>query len=402
MFGPHLGCDRDAAWFPGISRQFRGHGVQAMSRMLKGHILIFTYFYAFSWTWCAGNVRDASGLLQGCSLISKHLWAILFSFWVTVCRSCQGRFRATAGTKLDFQVISGSFWGRCIGHVQDASWPEMQPDFQAFLGNFWDLVCRPSPGRVMATAETHSNFQAFLGRFWVIGFSVWGICRQFVGTTYRPCPGRVLAATGTQPDFHAFLGKFWDSVCSPCPGRIMATAGTKLDFKAILGSLWDTVCRPCPGYDRDAISGTRCASHVQNAVGTHPDFHVFLHNNLDTIYRQCSGRVEATAWMQPDFQAFVGSFWDTVCRPCPGHVMDTVRRQWVFKIKYRSYRTLQAVCGHGMQGHKHIPKHSGQFLGHGVMPYSGKVIATTGTQPHFQAFFDSFWALCSGHVRDIA
>ncbi|CAA3011489.1 Hypothetical predicted protein [Olea europaea subsp. europaea] len=82
------------------------------------------------------------------------------------------------------------------------------------------------------------------------------------------------------------------------------------------------------------MSGTRLGrggmqpGHVHNAAGTDPDFHVFLRNVIDTVYRQCLGCVRATAWMQPDFQAFVGSFWDTVCRPCPGcgrdagHVQD--------------------------------------------------------------------------------
>ncbi|CAA2955355.1 Hypothetical predicted protein [Olea europaea subsp. europaea] len=65
-----------------------------------------------------GNVREASGLLQGYSLIFKHLW-----------------------------VVSGT---RCAGHVQDVA--GTQSDFQAFLGSFWDTVCRPRPGCIWATA----------------------------------------------------------------------------------------------------------------------------------------------------------------------------------------------------------------------------------------------------------
>ncbi|CAA3008314.1 Hypothetical predicted protein [Olea europaea subsp. europaea] len=37
MSGTRLGRGRDAAWFSGISRQFQGHGVQAMSRTHHGH-----------------------------------------------------------------------------------------------------------------------------------------------------------------------------------------------------------------------------------------------------------------------------------------------------------------------------------------------------------------------------
>ncbi|CAA2966809.1 Hypothetical predicted protein [Olea europaea subsp. europaea] len=39
MSGTRLGRDKDAAWFSGISRQFLGHSVQAMSRMLQGYCM---------------------------------------------------------------------------------------------------------------------------------------------------------------------------------------------------------------------------------------------------------------------------------------------------------------------------------------------------------------------------
>ncbi|CAA2952733.1 Hypothetical predicted protein [Olea europaea subsp. europaea] len=62
-----------------------------------------------SWTWCPGNFGDALGLLQGFSLISRH-----------------------------FQRVSGT---QCVDHVQDTA--GMQLDLQAFLGSFWDTMCRP-------------------------------------------------------------------------------------------------------------------------------------------------------------------------------------------------------------------------------------------------------------------
>ncbi|CAA2966823.1 Hypothetical predicted protein [Olea europaea subsp. europaea] len=82
----------------------------------------------------------------------------------------------------------------------------------------------------------------------------------------------------------------------PCSERVMAMAGMESDFQAILCSF-----------------GTRCAVHIQDATGTHPDFHVFLGSFWSTVCKQCSGRVWAAVGMQPSFQAFLGGFWDMVC-----------------------------------------------------------------------------------------
>ncbi|CAA2984913.1 Hypothetical predicted protein [Olea europaea subsp. europaea] len=79
-------------------------------------------------------------------------------------------------------------------------------------------------------------------------------------------------------------------------------------------------------------------SSVQATFGTRPgcDWDTTLFSGISrqfvgTVCKQCSGRFPATLRTQADFQPNDGS---TVCRPC--------------------------------QGRKHVPKHSGQFLGHGV------------------------------------
>ncbi|CAA3000158.1 Hypothetical predicted protein [Olea europaea subsp. europaea] len=250
-----IGKQLDFQAFLGISRQFLGHSVQAMSR---------THPY---------YDRDA-GRFSGTR--TKH---------VVLAMS-------------EMQVVYGT---RSASHIQDAV--VMQPDFQAFLSNFigtafLGAVCKPYPGRILDATRTQPNFRQFLA---VFGTRCAGhvrdafttgkqpIFQAFLGTVYRPCPGCILVATRTQPDFQAFLGNFWDTVVSgiwctghvqgrdqifrhfyavfgtqyaghvqdapwlqPCPGRVLVAVGKQPDFSAFLGSFWDTVCRPCPGCSSDA------------------------------------------------------------------------------------------------------------------------------------------------------
>ncbi|CAA3000141.1 Hypothetical predicted protein [Olea europaea subsp. europaea] len=180
-------------------------------------------------------------------------------------------------------------------------------------------------------------------------------------------------------------------------GHVLTAVGTSSIFRhlyAVCGHGVQAISRTrsC------RVSETRLARHVQDAVGTHPDFEVFLGYFWNIVCRQCSGCVWATARMQSGFQAFLGSFWDTVCRPCPGYYRDT---SWFSCI-------------------------SRQFLGHDEQdlecrPCSGPVMATVGTEPNFQAIlghvrdaswprqgwsliFRQFWAVsrtrCAGHVQD--
>ncbi|CAA2955339.1 Hypothetical predicted protein [Olea europaea subsp. europaea] len=74
----------------------------------------------------------------------------------------------------------------CPERVLVAVWT--QPDFHAFIGNLWDLMCRPCSGCIMAMAmfEMHLGRDRDATRFP-------GISRQFWG--------RIGAAAGIQPDF---------------------------------------------------------------------------------------------------------------------------------------------------------------------------------------------------------
>ncbi|CAA2955344.1 Hypothetical predicted protein [Olea europaea subsp. europaea] len=118
------GYDRDVTLFSGISRQFQGHGVQAMTRTHQGYVGMQPDFQAFlgsSWTWCAGRVWDAS-------------WPLVLAM--------SGRLVAKVGTEPNFKAIMGSFmdtamFGMRLVHDKDATW---------FLGSFRDTMCRPCPG----------------------------------------------------------------------------------------------------------------------------------------------------------------------------------------------------------------------------------------------------------------
>ncbi|CAA2955399.1 Hypothetical predicted protein [Olea europaea subsp. europaea] len=179
-----------------------------------------------------------------------------------------GRDAAVSGTRCAGHVENAAASvTRCAGHVQNAA--GTLPNFQVFLGSFWDAVYRSCPGRVQAMAGTQLDFQVMKCRLFsghvqtMTGtepdFQVifgtrpdHGISRQFVGTVCWSSPGRIPTVTKTQLDFLRFLGNFWDTVCRPCLKRIMAKAGTERDFHAILGSYWDTLCRPSRGYGRGA------------------------------------------------------------------------------------------------------------------------------------------------------
>ncbi|CAA2998208.1 Hypothetical predicted protein [Olea europaea subsp. europaea] len=96
------------------------------------------------------------------------------------------------------------------------------------------------------------------------------------------------------------------------------------------------------------VSRTRCACHVQDAVGMHPDFQgfsqIFRHFKVAS-WTRCAGPVEDAAGTQPDFLTFIGN-----------------------------------------------------FLEHCVQAMTGTCPAIAGMQPDFLAFLGSFWALCAGHV----
>ncbi|CAA2965977.1 Cell division cycle 20.5, cofactor of APC complex [Olea europaea subsp. europaea] len=174
----------------------------------------------------------------------------------------------------------------------------MQPDFQAFLGSFWDMV--RSAGHVWEESWLRP------------GRSM--ISRQFLGH------GHVQDVAWSQPDFLASQCSFWDKVCRPCPGCVKATTGQQPDFQAF----WEV-----SGHGVQGMSG----QSVQALFGSHPGRgHVqdvsrprqgrsLTYRNFWTVSRQgvqsCSGRAQAVS-----FLAFLGSFWDTVYRPCLGQGRD--------------------------------------------------------------------------------
>ncbi|CAA2938745.1 Hypothetical predicted protein [Olea europaea subsp. europaea] len=211
---------------------------------------------------------------------------------------------ATTVTEPDFQAILEVSRTWCVGHVQDAV--GMHPDFQVFLGGFWNTVCRQCLGHVWVVAGMQPGFQAFLGSFSdMVCKPCLGCCRD-TSLFSRP----VEDAAGTQPDFLTFIGSFLEHCVQAMTGTRPATAGMQPDFQAFLGSFW-----------------ALCASHVHSE----PNFQAILGNFWDTVCKPCPrcqgciqtfrsrlGRCRDVAWIP-------GSFWDMVCRPCRGCCRDTQR-----------------------------------------------------------------------------
>ncbi|CAA2954918.1 Hypothetical predicted protein [Olea europaea subsp. europaea] len=280
---------------------------------------------------------------------------------------------------------------RCADHVRGACmFPDIlgiQPNFQAFLGSFWDTVCKLRPRRVRDVARFSGISREFLGDGvqamdrTLLGDGtdtarLSGIFGKFLGTEVfgTRCVGHVKDATGTHPDFQAVCGHRVQAMFEMYPGldwdadwllgiswqflglsvqamfgtphghsrdpswprarsgSVVAVVGTQLDFQAFVGSLWAW----CAGHVRDAswpwqghslifrhfLTVSWTWSYIQDAIGTHPDFHVFLGNFFDLVCKQFLGRVGAAVGMQPDFKAFLGSFLDKECRLCLGRDRD--------------------------------------------------------------------------------
>ncbi|CAA2955350.1 Hypothetical predicted protein [Olea europaea subsp. europaea] len=212
MFGTRLGRGSDVARFLGISRQFLGHGVQALSRMLQR---------------------------PGCVL-------------------------ASVGMQPDFKAFVGSLWARCAGHVRDGLGRSL------IFRHFWDSVYKRCPGLVMGKVETEFDFQAILGSFVDTAMSGMRLVRDrdaaLFSSSFRDtvvsrkwCTGDVQDAvmfgthpgtTRTVPDFQAVSGvrcasQVWDASS--------LWQGSILIFRHFYAVFWDTVCRPRPGRDRDAV-----------------------------------------------------------------------------------------------------------------------------------------------------
>ncbi|CAA2955343.1 Hypothetical predicted protein [Olea europaea subsp. europaea] len=204
-----LGCGRDATRFPGIFGQFLGHSVQATYTTRQGRNPIFKHFSTVSGRQCASHKWDISGWWQGRSLIFRHFWEV-FGHGVL---ATSGACLIAVGTPPNFSTFVG-----------------IHPDFQAFLGNFWDSMCKPCPGRVMATVGMEPNFQVILG--------------SFMDTVCKPCPRCGRDASRLSSIFRRFLEH-----------DVQAMFGTRLvhdrDAAWFSGSFRDTVCKSCPGCCKD-------------------------------------------------------------------------------------------------------------------------------------------------------
>ncbi|CAA3002859.1 Hypothetical predicted protein [Olea europaea subsp. europaea] len=224
-----------------------------------------------------------------------------------------------------------------------------------------------------------------------------GISKQFLGQVCRPRLGCVLATVGTQPDFKAFVGSLW----ARCAGHVqdglgrslifrhfwdsVSKAETEFDFQAIIGTF-----RQFLEHDVQAMSGMRLVRDrdaawfsgsfrdtvcrpFQDAVGTNPDFHIFLCSFLDTMCRQCSRLVWAVALF-------------------PGNVRDTSRPHQEHKKIFNQMKEVRCT-GHARHPGT-IPGILGSFWDTMCRLNSRQVRATTRMQPDFQAFL-GFWAWCA-------
>ncbi|CAA2988023.1 Hypothetical predicted protein [Olea europaea subsp. europaea] len=195
-------------------------------------------------------------------------------------------------------------------------------------------MSKSCPGRVLTAARMLPNFQAFLGSFW--------------DTVCRPCPG----PTGTQPNFQAFLGNFWDTVCRPHLGRVLVMAGTQHRIVAVAGTQ----------VNSQALSGTRCAGHVRDASTFSGISMQFLGQARSQAFWavtgvQCVGHVRDTSGLrtQLDFQAMSRTwrgrspifrhFYAVSGTRCAGYIRDA---SWPWQGRRLIFRHTKAewYAGH--------------------------------------------------------
>ncbi|CAA3023150.1 Hypothetical predicted protein [Olea europaea subsp. europaea] len=202
---------------------------------------------------CASHVRHSSVPRQGCSLISRHFYAVSGTW-------CTGHVLAVVGT---------------------------QPDFQAFLGSVWVTECheRDASGQRQGRSLIFRHF--------------WKVFGHGVLATFGTC----LTTVGTPPDFSAFVGshvrdaswlqkgqslifkQFWVVSGTRCAGQVQDAAGTHPDFQV--------------------VSGTLRGGHVQDVAGTHPDFHIFLGHVQDVIETQFDLQAFLHNFLGDDVQALI-------------------------------------------------------------------------------------------------
>ncbi|CAA2965978.1 Hypothetical predicted protein [Olea europaea subsp. europaea] len=218
-----------------------------------------------------------------------------------------------SGTRAHFLAFLGSFWDKVCRPCQGC---------KHVFGHFWDTMRRPCPGRGQISRHFLAVYSTLCAsHVQDASWPWWGRRPFFKHTKVARRASHVRDVSmfsgifGTRCSGHVQAGRILaiDTVCRPYPGRDWATTRIQPDFQAFLGSFWARYVshvgdassvqqgRGLISKHFYTVSGTRCAVHVHGTARTRSDFQAFLGSFWNTIYRPCSGHVPAKAWMQANF-----------------------------------------------------------------------------------------------------
>ncbi|CAA2985523.1 Hypothetical predicted protein [Olea europaea subsp. europaea] len=237
-------------------------------------------------------------------------------------------------------LIYRHFWVRSVGHVREESWlrPECNMISRLFLGHAVQDISRMQPnfqvvsrtqcaGHVWDASGPWQGRSLIFKHFWeVSGHGVQGMSRHGVQALFGSHPGHGRVIAYFPGFFRQFLGHGVQamSMTRSYLGYVLATIGTQV------------MSGTHPGYGRDAAK-------------------------FSGIFGQFMGHGEHDmSKMQPDFQSFLvsGQGVQAMFGKSPGRVLPGISRQFL---------------GDGVQAISRM------------RPYQGRVRATTGMQPNFQA-----------------
>ncbi|CAA2984919.1 Hypothetical predicted protein [Olea europaea subsp. europaea] len=144
-----------------------------------------------------------------------------------------------------------------------------------------------------------------------------------------------------------------------------------------------------------AVSGTRCASHDLDAIGTQSDFQAFL------------GHVRDASWPRQGQSLIFRQFWAVSGTRCIGHVQDAANLIFTYFLAISWTR-----CAGNVRDTSGLLQGCNMISGPS-RTRPGRILAAVGTQLDFQAFVGSlpcpghvrqFWVVsgtrCGGHVQD--
>ncbi|CAA3008313.1 Hypothetical predicted protein [Olea europaea subsp. europaea] len=393
MSGTHPGCDKDGALFSTIFRQFVGMVCRQCLGLIPTTLGTQANFQQNE------GARDAARFL-----------GIFQQFLGTVCRPCPGRSLIFKY----FKVVSGS---RCAGHVQDAfepwrGWSLIFRHFRAVFGHSVQAMSgtRPDHGHVQVAAGTQPDFQTFLGSFWDTLDASW--LQQGHSLTFRYFMAifgqSVHAVSGMRPGCGIY-GQLLGIVCSPCPGRVLSRQGQP-DFHSYIGNFWVTVCKPCPGCHRDIslfscistqFSRARCAGIVLDASGPRQ----FLEHGVQAMFGMRLGHDRDAAWFPSISRQFLGHdvqamsrllqgyiliftyFYTISWTRCVGHVQDAFEPWQGQSLIFRSPCAGHVKDALGpQQGRSLIFRKLWLVSGDGEQAMSRTPPGQVGMQPDIQAF----------------